>query len=124
MSEFHEQKEVIRWFREKYPHYIKCTRLSLNGVNLPSGKKAAIMVNQFKSQGMVKGEADILFCVPNAESSGLFVEMKAKGGKATQDQEDYIALMRILGYQAYVIEGSDAAKTMIAAYMKTAHVIH
>jgi len=124
MSEYQEQREVIRWFREKYPAYIKCTRLSLSGVNLPAGKKAAIMINQFKSQGMVKGEADVLFCVPNANYSGLFVEMKAEGGRATQDQEDYIVVMRVLGYAACVIEGAEAAKKMIAAYMETAHSIH
>ena len=124
MSEFTEQRTLIAWFRATYPKYEKCIRLSLNGVNLPAGKTAAIMINQFKSQGMVKGESDLFFAVPNLTYHGLFIEMKAEGGKATPEQLDYIDVMLNLGYQALVCEGAEAAKQAITDYMTTAFIIH
>jgi len=124
LSEFTEQRTLIAWFRATYPKYEKCIRLSLNGVNLPAGKTAAIMINQFKSQGMVKGESDLFFAVPNLTYHGLFIEMKAEGGKATPEQLDYIDVMLNLGYQALVCEGAEAAKQAITDYMTTAFIIH
>ena len=124
MTEFTEQRTLIAWFRATYPKYEKCIRLSLSGVNLPFGPKAARMINQFKSQGWVKGESDLFFAIPNLTFHGLFVEMKAEGGKATLEQLDYIEVMLNLGYQALVIEGAEAAQQAITDYMTTAFIIH
>ena len=122
MSEFTEQRTLIAWFRATYPKYEKCIRLSLNGVNLPAGKTAAIMINQFKSQGMVKGETDLFFSVPSLKYHGLFIEMKDFEKKATPEQLDYIDVMLNLGYQALVCEGAEAAKQAITDYMTTAFI--
>lgn len=123
MSEFQEHKEVIRWWRETYPQYEKCTRVSMNGINLPvNGQKAARIISQMISQGMVKGESDLFFAVPNLTYHGLFIEMKAEGGKATPEQLEYIELMLSLQYEAVVLEGAKAAKEFIADYMKTSFV--
>ena len=123
MSEFQEHRDLVRWFRTTYPQYGKCIRLSLNGVNLPmNGSKAAMVVNQFKSQGMVKGESDLFFAVPNLTYHGLFIEMKAEGGKATPEQLEYIEFMLSLQYEAVVLEGAKAAKEFIADYMKTSFI--
>ena len=117
MSEYAEQKTLIAWFREKYPKFAKCTRLSLNGVNLPSGKKASIMINQFKTQGMVKGEADLFFAIPNKSHSGLFIEMKDHGKTTTPLQDEYLEMMASIGYQAEVCIGAEHAKKILTAYM-------
>ena len=125
MSEWQEHREVIRWFREEFPEYYQCTRLSLNGVNLPAGKTAAIMINQFKAQGMVKGEADLFFAVPSIRFHGLFVEMKAEtGGKVSEEQRGYLDTMSLLGYQAKVTAGAEAAKEVISNYMEDAFILH
>lgn len=122
MSEYQEQRELIRWYRETYPQYSKCIRLSLNGVSLPPGPKAAIARNQFKSQGMVLAEADLLFCVPNLIFHGLFIEMKDFGKKATTEQQEYLDFMQSMGYQACICEGAEAAKRVISDYMVTSFV--
>ena len=122
MSEFTEQRTLIAWFRATYPKYEKCIRLSLNGVNLPAGKTAAVMINQFKSQGMVKSESDLFFSVPSLKYHGLFIEMKDFEKKATPEQLDYIDVMLNLGYQALVCEGAEAAKQAITDYMTTAFI--
>ncbi|PHR99252.1 MAG: hypothetical protein COA78_25245 [Blastopirellula sp.] len=123
MSEFTEQKELIRWWRDTYPQYAKCVRLSLNGINLPPGKKAAMMINQMKSQGMVLAESDLFFGVPNLTYHGLYVEMKDFGKVATPEQEEYLEVQRSMGYEAVVLEGAEAAKEFIQEYMKTSFVV-
>tara|TARA_R110000851_G_scaffold133381_3_gene268202 strand:- start:8912 stop:9304 length:393 start_codon:yes stop_codon:yes gene_type:complete len=119
MSEFQEQKTLIAWFRAQYPQYEKCIRLSLNGINLPPGKTAAIMINQMKSQGMVKSESDLFFAIPNMEYHGLFIEMKDFEKKATPEQQKYLDFMQSLQYEAAVCVGAEAAKEVITNYMKT-----
>jgi len=124
MSEFQEQKDLVAWFKAKYPAYVKCLRLSLNGINLPAGRRGAIMMSQCKSQGLTPGESDLFFAIPNLIYHGLFIEMKAGKGKATQDQIDYLAVMDNLGYRTAVITGAEKAKQFIEDYMTTAVTIH
>lgn len=124
MSEFQEQKELVSWFRAKYPAHSRCLRLSLNGINLPAGRRGAMMMSQCKSQGLTLGESDLFFAIPNLLYHGLFIEMKAGKGKATQDQLDYLIVMDSLGYQTAVITGAEKAKQFIEDYMTTAPTIH
>jgi len=115
MSEFTEQKELIHWFRQTYPQYEKCTRLSLNGVNL--GKNAGRLINQFKSQGAVMGEADLFFAIPSGEYHGLFIEMKDFGKKTTEIQDEYLKRMSELGYLSEICIGAEHAKKVIGGYL-------
>jgi len=45
------QREVVAWFRDTYPDYRRCLRVSLNGLNFGAGQKAARMINYVKSRG-------------------------------------------------------------------------
>ena len=118
MSEAQHQKEYVTWFRRQYPKYSRSLRLSLNGVNLPKGKTAAIMINSFKSQGMVTGESDLFIAVPKGKYSGLFIEMKKIGGRATGEQLEYLSYMFSMGYQTAVCEGFNDAILQTKAYLK------
>ena len=73
---------------------------------------------------MVKGESDLFFAIPSLTFHGLFIEMKAEGGKATPEQLEYLEFMRSLQYQALVCEGAEAAQQAITDYMTTAFIIH
>lgn len=117
MSEWSEQREVIIWFKQTFPLYERSIRLSMNGVNLGGGKKAAIMINQMKAQGMVKEESDLFFAIPAKGYFGLFIEMKDFGKKPTQGQEDYLHYQRSMGYSAIWCEGAQAAIKAIKDYM-------
>ena len=117
MTEWTEQREVIKWFKSIYPQYEKSIRLSMNGLNLGGGKKAAIMISQAKSQGMVPGESDLFFAVPRGKYHGLFVEMKAIGKKPTPDQLEYLYYQVSMGYKAEWCEGAEAAIKVISDYM-------
>lgn len=116
-TEAEEQKEVVAWFRETWPEYEKCIRLSLNGVNLGGGTKAARMINSMKAQGMTVDESDLVFLVPKSQYHGLCIEMKAMKKKPTAGQLEYLVLMNELGYMAAWCEGAEEAKDLITIYM-------
>ena len=120
MSEYSEQKIVIRWFKDTYPQYEKSIRLSLNGLNLGSGARAAKTINQMKAQGYVKGESDLFFAVPQNHIggfNGLFIEMKEIGKKPTEGQLEYLEYQLSMGYAACWCEGAEAAIEVIKAYI-------
>ena len=119
MTEWTEQREVIQWFKSIYPQYEKSIRLSMSGLNLGGGIKAAKMINQMKAQGYVKGETDLLFCVPRGKYHGLFIEMKDFGKKPTPDQLEYLYYQVSMGYKAEYCEGSEAAIKVISDYMNS-----
>lgn len=117
MSEWTEQREVIKWFKDTYPQYERSIRLSMNGVNLGGGKKAAIMINQMKAQGMVAEEADLFFALSSRGYHGLFLELKDFGKKPTKGQSEYLAYQRAMGYEAEWCEGAEEAIALIKNYI-------
>jgi hypothetical protein len=119
MTEFQEQKEVVAWFRDRYPKYAKCLRLSLNGLNLGGGKKAAMIINQIKSQGAVLGEADLVILMPRMGYGALVIEHKAENDKKgpSDEQLDYIGYHNMIGNKALVTKGVQQFKDAILEYM-------
>lgn len=125
MTEAQEQKEIISWFRNTYPQYKNCTRLSMNGVN--KGKKSYITVNSLKAQGMTVGESDLCFLIPNKGFHGLLIELKStvwnpkqmskKQRESHKKQLDYLEEMTGLGYVSTICIGKEAAIDTIKAYL-------
>jgi len=121
MTEYTEQKEVIRWFRDIYPQYAMSIRLSLNGLPKGSGRSAHIRNSMMRTQGMVDEESDLFFAIPQNHIggfSGLFIEMKDFGKKPTEGQLEYLEYQLSMGYAAEWCEGSEAAKRVISEYME------
>ena len=121
LSEFEEQKQVVAWFKEKWPQHAKSLRLSLNGLNLGGGKKAAMMINQIKSQGAVIGEADLAILLPKGGHGCLIIEHKALHATvgATVNQLDYIGYHNLIGNRALVTKGVVDMKAAITEYMES-----
>jgi hypothetical protein len=119
VSEAEEQRQIIRWFRETYPEYAMCLRVSLAGLNFGSGQRAARMVNHIRSQGIHPGEADILIAIQRGGYGSLVIEHKAEGSayRATPEQLQYIDRHNQVHNCAVVTRGVDAAKAAIIAYM-------
>ena len=119
MSEFNEQLDVVKWFKETWPEAASSLRVSLNGLNLGGGKKAAIMISQMKSQGMVIGEADIAILIPKSPYGCLLLEHKASDSahKLTDDQVKYLDYHNSIGNCAVSTRGVEAAKAAITTYM-------
>lgn len=125
MSEAKEQKQIVKWFRDTYPDLAPAFSLSMNGVDLGGGKKAAIMMNHLKAQGLHPGECDFKILVPRGAFHGLCIELKKTGwkvsGKAAvekhQKQINYLNFMTEQGYLAALCIGKEAAIDTIKAYL-------
>lgn len=119
MSEWHEQRELIGWFRSKWPEFEKSIRVSMNGLNLGGGVRAARMVNQMRAQGMIDGEADIVLALPKGGYGALVLEHKAQGGnhKVQNNQQEYLDYHNGIGNCAVATTGVEAAKAAILTYM-------
>lgn len=120
MSEAIEQKEIVRWFCTEYPEYARSVRVSLAGLNFGSGPRAARMVNHVRSQGVVKGEADIVIALPRPPFGALVIEHKAGDGyhPTSPEQLGYIQYHNAIGNCAVVTKGVDMAKAAIRQYME------
>ena len=120
-SEFEEQREVVAWFREKWPQHAKSLRLSLNGLNLGGGKKAAMIINQIKSQGAVLGEADLVILLPRNGYGALVIEHKAENDKKgpSEAQLDYLGYHNMIGNKALVTKGITQFREAIQEYMES-----
>ena len=119
-NEWHEQRDLIAWFKAQWPEHTQAIRCSMNGLNLGGGRKASIMVKQMQAQGMIKGEADLIFAVPRGAYGALVLEHKAEGSphKLTDLQTDYLKYHTSVGNCAVSTRGIAAAKAAIETYMK------
>ena len=123
MSEASEQTEIIKWFSCEYPEYTRSIRVSLAGLNFGSGARGARMTNHVRSQGVSKGESDILLALKRGPYGSLVMEYKASDGlyKATTDQLAYIDYHTEIGNLALLCRGVDIAKAAIKQYMELEH---
>lgn len=119
MTESQEQKELIKWFRYTWPEHDKALRLSANGCNFGTGKKAFMMINSLKAQGLTVGESDLAILIPRHTFHGLILEFKSTKGKhkLTQAQDEYLQYMSKQGYMSVCCKGLDSAKETIQSYM-------
>lgn len=121
-SEFTHQREFITWLRVAHPKYATCTRLSLNGIPLPS-TVAGRIINQAKACGMVNAESDLFIAAPAHGCHGIFIEMKKPKGKATDEQLEYLESMAEFGYATAVCYSSQDAIDTFSEYLKGAHKV-
>ena len=70
------------------------------------------------AQGVKPGVPDLFIPRAAGRFHGLFIEMKReKGGKISQHQAEWIALLRREGYAAYACPGFDNAQMVIEKYL-------
>ena len=121
MSEWHEQRDIVKWYKETWPEHSQALRVSMNGINLGGGQRAAIMIKQMRAQGMVDGEADIAILIPKPPFGCLILEHKASDSahKLTEEQGTYLEYHNSIGNCAAMTKGIDAAKAAITTYMES-----
>lgn len=117
--EHDEQKALIRVCKlheKKYP-----------GLELlfaiPNGQKRTIGVaKKLKAEGVKAGVPDLFLPVPRGECHGLFIELKAKGGRVSNLQNQMLTELSRHGYACIVAFGWEHAWNEIQNYMKTEKV--
>lgn len=83
------------------------------------GSKAARMRSggRAKAEGRKKGVPDVFLPVARGRYHGLFLELKAEGGKPKPEQKAWLVALREEGYRAEVAVGWEAAASAIESYL-------
>lgn len=108
MSESEEQVKVIQF----------CELMGYPAYSIPNeGKRSVYYAQKLKRQGLRAGVPDL--CIPVARGGyhSLYIEMKAKGGKVTPKQREWIDVLRGQGMCAFVCYGAESAIELIKRYM-------
>lgn len=83
------------------------------------GRRSVVTGRRLKSEGMKKGVPDICLPVARRGYHGLFIEMKRlKGGRVSDEQNQWLALLKSEGYAACVCQGWAEAADYILWYLK------
>lgn len=108
MSESDEQAAVVDYCRlKRIPVY-----------HIPNeGKRSYQTAAKLKRLGMSPGVPDLCIPVARGRYHSLYIEMKAKGGKPTKNQREWIMLLRSQGMCAAVCVGASNAIDLIDRYM-------
>ena len=110
-----EQASLFRWFG--------LTRwqgrtLSDFAIHVPNeGKRSVIAGWRLKRVGLKPGTPDVLLPIAAGGYHGLWIEMKAVGGRLTEAQQEVIAMLRGQGYRVDVCFGWDEARTAVERYL-------
>lgn len=74
---------------------------------------------RMKQEGVKRGVPDICLPVARGEYHGLYIELKRiRGGRTSDDQEEWIEDLTAEGYRAVVCKGWIKASEEIARYMQ------
>lgn len=73
---------------------------------------------KMKAEGVKSGVPDLFVCLPRNGYHGLFLEMKAVGGRVSAEQIGWIARLSMAGYLALVCYGADEAIKAIEDYFR------
>lgn len=112
-SETTEQIMLFQWAKNQ-EHILPCLSLMYHVPN--EGKRTNGSV--LKAAGLKKGVPDVCLPVPHGGYHGLYLEMKYGKNKATEEQQQYMELLRQQGYQTAVCYGFEDAKAEITAYLQ------
>ena len=111
MTEHDEQVVLVRWFRMAYPKLVL--------FSIPNAAKRSVgLANYMKQEGLLAGVSDLFLMKSNKHFHGLFIEMKQKKGKVSEQQQYFIEQAIANGYAAYVCFGFDDAQAVILEYLR------
>lgn len=110
-----EQRAVIEWCEwnaSRFPQ-LKLIFHVPNG-----GHRSKAEGGRFKAIGVKPGVPDLFLPVPRPPYHGLFIELKAPGGRVSTAQLSWIVSLMNAGYMAKVCYGAGEATAEIERYMK------
>lgn len=81
------------------------------------GKRTPATATKMKRMGLKAGVPDIFLPVAKGGKNGLYLELKAKGGRTSQNQREWIHALREQGYVAEVCFGWHTAAKLISGYL-------
>ena len=115
-NEAAEQKALFEWAK-LHEHIYPALRLMFAIPNGGSRKGGIIEGAHLKAQGVRAGVPDLFLPYPSGRYHGLFLEMKADGGRLQPAQREWIDALNNAGYFATVAFGFEQAKNTILRYL-------
>lgn len=92
------QVGCLTWFRLQYPKLKKALFSVPNGANVTEREGKWL-----KKEGLTAGVSDLILAIPNKNNAGVFIEMKTPTGTVSEEQKEFLTLMRSLGYRTEVV---------------------
>lgn len=114
LSEHDEQCALIEWRDRFASHYPPLARL----FHIPNGgKRDQATAARLKAEGVTAGVPDLCLPVARQGYHGLYIEMKAAGGRVSSEQRQWLAAAAADGYMAVVCRSWPEAARIIARYL-------
>ena len=110
-SEEQEQAALFQWFGLTRWQGRPLSDYAIHVAN--EGKRSVVAGYRLKQAGMKPGVPDVLLPIACGGHHGLWIEMKAVGGKLSEVQHEVIAMLRSQGYRVEVCFGWDAARLAV-----------
>lgn len=113
-TEHEEQAQLMRMVQAAFPSEIAALLFAI-----PNGGARHIRTAlNLKAEGVKAGVPDLYFAYPHKGCHGLFIEMKRRhGGRVSDEQKQYIELLRAQGYAVEVCKGCDEAFEALVGYL-------
>lgn len=115
-SEHQEQVSLFKWAvfaAARWPE------LALLHAIPNGGHRSKVTAAMMKAEGVKRGVPDLCLPVVRGGWHGLYIELKAQGGSASQDQRQWLAALQRQGYRAELCRGWEQARRVIEEYMTT-----
>jgi len=111
-----EQQAVIAW--SLYFSELRWLFAVPNGAHLAGdAKQRAIKMHIMKKEGLKVGVADLFLPVARNGKHGMYIEMKTKKGKVSENQNEFLSDMASNGYHCVIAHGATEAIEEITEYM-------
>lgn len=121
VSEWHEQQAVIQWWDVASKSYgLDCRLLYAvpNGMRLGRDPKSRMIeMVMLKKTGLRPGVSDLVLAVARRQYHGAYLEMKSEIGRASDEQADFLELVKQQGYFGVVCNGADEAIATLKGYI-------
>jgi hypothetical protein len=113
--EHEEQKALFKWARLTEKHI---PELALLFAIPNGGHRHKAVAAKLRAEGVRAGVPDLFLPVACGIFHGLFIELKAKGGRTTETQGEWLQALWSRGYCTAVCYGWEAAKDEIEEYLR------
>lgn len=114
MSEFTVQVAVMDWARDNVNTFPVLRYL----FHVPNGGfRDPITASRMKRAGVKKGVPDLFLPVSNHLWHGLWIEMKAGGGRQSREQKDWEDFLEGQGYKYVLCHSADEAIKALQDYL-------
>lgn len=113
ISESALQIQCIKWFDAQYPFWSQFLFHIRNGGSIKSPREGL----KFKRMGVRRGIPDLFLSIPTNEYHGFYIELKKKGGKASEHQINYGFSLANLDYKFEIVSDLETFMKLVSDYM-------